>query len=492
MSYRTAIISILIIASLTAVSSAAGPDLSKQMKQSILFLNVSTAPYNQTQPWKYSDIGQRFGAAVAVGDYLVITPAKNVINAQFIKARRFGQNEFIPAKIKLLDYQANLCLLELDKDATGEPLTPVKFVEDYSKGAELQYYWLPASGDITTGRGYLRKAQIRGTSTSFSSYLHFVLSNTSKKTSIGQPYFNNKKALGIASQANSDNEAALIPSMVINRFLENAKKDNYQSIPVAGFDAKPLLDPAIRRFLKMPDDLKHGTYIEKVHNLGTGSDILQKDDCLLAIDGNTIDAQGQFVHKTFGQILFDHLIAKKNVGENIKFTVWRDGKKIELNTVAKTISPDQMLVPYHEYDKQPEYIITAGFVFQKLTRDYLSIWGDDWTGRVKPHIYNYYLNSAFKPTEDRNNIVVLSFVLPADVNLGYQNLRHLVVSKVNGKQIAGIKDMLEALQANSDPRFHVIEFEQFSPTVVIPLDKLDSINAAIAQNYGITKLTNIK
>ena len=120
MSYRTAIISILVIASLTAAASAAGPDISKQMKRSILFLNVSTAPYNQTQPWKYSDIGQKIGAAVAVGEYLVITPAKNVINAQFIKARRSGQNEFIPAKIKLLNYQANLCLLVLPK-RVGQP-----------------------------------------------------------------------------------------------------------------------------------------------------------------------------------------------------------------------------------------------------------------------------------------------------------------------------------------------------------------------------------
>jgi len=491
MSHKPAIIPVLAIALLTA-SSAAGPDLSKQMKQSILFLDVSTAPYNQTQPWKYSDIGKRFGIAVAVDDYQILTPAKNVINAQFIKARRAEQNEFIPATIKVLDYQANLCLLELDKDAAGKPLKPVKFVEDYSKGVELQYYWLPASGDITTGRGYLRKAQVRSSSPSFLPYLHFVLSNTSKRTSIGQPYFNNKKSLGIASQANSDNEAALIPSMVINRFLENAAKDPYQSIPVVGFDAKPLLDPAIRRYLKMPDDLKHGAYIDKVHNLGTGSDILKKDDCLLAIDGHNIDAQGRFVHKKFGQILFDHLVARKNVGQNVRFTVWRDGKKIEFDTLAKTVSPDQMLVPYHEYDKQPEYIVTAGFVFQKLTRGYLSMWGDGWTGRVKPHLYNYYRNSAFKPTPDRNNIVVLSYVLPADVNLGYQNLRRLVVNKVNGKKITGIKDMLNALQTNTDPNFHIIQFEQPNPTLVIPLDNLDAINANIARNYGITKLANVQ
>ncbi len=455
-------------------------------------MNISAAPYVQIQPWKYSDITQRIGAGIAVGPYQVITPAKNIVDARLIKARVFGQNEYIPTKIKLIDYETNLCLIELDKNAMAAPLVPIEFVEDYSKGAELKYYWLPASGNIATGRGYLSKAEVQGSQTSYASYIQFVLSNTSKKTSIGQIFFNGQKAIGIACRTNNKGEAGLIPSVTINRFLASARQPQYTSIPVVGFAISALLDPAIRRYLKMPEGLMHGVYIERVFNLGTASDILQKDDCLLAIDGNQLDAYGRFVHPQFEQTSYRHLIASKNVGEQIALTVWRDGKEIQLQAVAKTFKADKMLIPYYEYDKQPQYMIVAGFIFQKLSRDYFSMWGDDWAGKIGPHIYNYYKNDAYKPTDKRRDIVILSYVLPADINLGYQKLHQLVVKTVNGVEITGIKDMQQALMTENDSKFHVIEFEMDKPTLVIPKDELQAANAKIAQTYGIDKLVNVE
>ncbi|MCK5563627.1 MAG: hypothetical protein KAJ07_00130 [Planctomycetes bacterium] len=500
MSYKATITTLTALAFLTiagctetaAVKENGRLDLSEQMKSSAVFLSISAAPYVQVQPWKYSDIAQRIGAGIAVGPYQVITPAKNIVDARLIKARVFGQNEYIPTKIKLIDYETNLCLIELDKNAMATPLVPVEFIADYSKGEELTYYWLPASGNLATGRGYLSKAEVQGSQTSYASYMQFVLSNTSKQTSIGQIFFNGKKAIGIACWTNDKGEAGLIPSATINRFLKSAQQPQYASIPVGGFAISPLLDPAIRKYLKMPEDLTHGVYIEKVFNLGTASDILQKDDCLLAIDGNQIDAYGRFVHPQFEQTSYRHLIAGKNIGEQIAFTVWRDGKEIQLQAVAKTFKADKMLIPFYEYDKQPQYMIVAGFIFQKLSRDYFAMWGNDFAGKVGPHIYNYYRNDAYKPTDKRRDIVILSYVLPADINLGYQKLAQLVVKTVNSQEITGIKDMQQALAIENDSKFHVIEFEMDQPTLVIPKDELQAADMKIAQTYGITQLAHIE
>lgn len=500
MSYKAMIIAMITLAFLTAAgcteSSAIKKtdhlDLGEQMKSSAVFLNISAAPYMQVQPWKYSDITQRIGAGTAVGPYQIITLAQNVVDARLIKARVFGQNEYIPAKIKLVDYETNLCLIELDKNAMDAPLVPVKFIEDYSKGAELKYYWLPSTGNISTGRGYLSKAEIKGSQTSYSSYMQFILSNTSKPTSVGQTFFNGSKAIGIACWANDKGGAGLIPSTTINRFLNDAQQPQYNSIPIAGFSISPLLDPAIRRFLKMPADLTHGVYVEKIKNLGTACDVLQKDDCILAIDDNQLDAYGRFVHPTFEQTSYKHLIASKNTGDTITFTVWRDGQETQIQTPAKTFKADRMLIPYYEYDQQPQYMIVAGFIFQKLSRDYFAIWGDDFAGKVGPHIYSYYRNYAYKPTDQRKDIVILSYVLPADINLGYQQMLQLVVKTVNGVEITGIKDMQAAMMIDNDSKFHVIEFEMDHPTLVIRKDELQAANTKIAQTYGINKLANVK
>ena len=92
-------------------------DRSEQMKLSLVYLNISTHSYNQIQPWKHSDVNQTAGYGCAVSAYEVLTTANNLVDASFIKARRYGQNEFIPAKIKFLDYESNLALLELEADS---------------------------------------------------------------------------------------------------------------------------------------------------------------------------------------------------------------------------------------------------------------------------------------------------------------------------------------------------------------------------------------
>ena len=58
-------------------------------------------------------------------------------------------------------------------------------------------------------------------------------------------------------------------------------------------------------------------------------------------------------------------------------------------------------------------------MLQKLTRKYLAAWGQNWQGKVNPHLYHYYREMAFKPDDERQDIVILSRTLPAEINLGY-------------------------------------------------------------------------
>ncbi len=150
-----------------------------------------------------------------------------------------------------------------------------------------------------------------------------------------------------------------------------------------------------------------------------------------------------------------------------------------------------MLVPYYTYGRKPEYIVIGGFVIQQLTRDYLRVWGGDFAGKVPPHLYQYYRNHAFAPTDGRREIVVLTYVLPAEINLGYHGLGRLVISRFNGMAITCLADILVAKALNPESPFDIIEFEQDSPTVVIPRAKLESADAMIAQTYGISELSRV-
>lgn len=465
--------------------------MTEAMKQSIVYLKTSFYGYEQRQPWKHRDLSENWAYACAVGEYEVLTTAWNVANVAFIKALRYGQNEFINAKIKIVDYESNLCLIELDPNAMTEPLKPLLFTEDYRKGAEVDFYWLSSVGHLLNGRGYLDRTEVSKSMVSYAKFLNYVVANTSSRTGVGQVYCVGSEPIGIACWSNENKESGLVPAVVINRFLADAEDGQYDGFGEVGFKTSKLLDPAVRSFLKIPPSLKTGVYVTDVYNLGTGSDVLRKADVILAIDGKTLNPYGRFMHQKYERLYFDHLITGKALGDTVLFDLWRDGRKIQRQAKVKNFKTSEMLVPYYQFDQQPEYVITAGFILQKLTRTYLAEWGDDWFGKVSPHLYHYYRQLAFKPTDQRRDIVILSYVLPSEINLGYENLAQIVVKKFNGMTIRSIADILTARKLNPGSKYDVIEFELDNPVVVIPREQLPRADMLIAEKYGIRKLVNV-
>ena len=475
----------------SVASESQRSDLTEAMKQSIVYLETSSYGYDQGQPWRHKGLSENWACACAVGEYEVITTARSVANLAFLKALRFGQNEFIGAKLRVVDYESDLCLIELDPNEMDRPLKPLAFTEDYHRGTEVDSYWLSSDNRLHNGRGYLDRTIVENTRTSYEKRLHYVVANTSHRTSRAEVYCAGSAPIGIARWSNDDKEAGLIPAEAINRFLEAAADENYKGFGAVGFATSELLDPAVRAFLKMPTSFKNGVYVAEVYNLGTGCNVLKKADVILAIDGYALDSYGRFMHPKYEWLSFEHLVTSKTVGQTVLFELWRDGEKRQVQAEINNFKATEMLVPYHEYDQQPEYIITGGFILQKLTREYLAELGEDWAGRVSPHLYHYYLDLAFKPAAERSDIVILSYVLPANINIGYSDLGQIVVQKFNGMTIHCIADILTAQKLNPESEYDVIEFELDNPLVVIPRRQLPAADMFIRENYGIGKLANV-
>jgi hypothetical protein len=466
-------------------------DLTETMKNSIVYLNISYYGYEQYQPWKNKAITEGWGVGCAVADNQVITPAYNIANAAAIEVKKFGQNEFIPAKIKIVDYESNLALIELDPNTIRKPLTPLKFSAKYKKGAEVNFYWLSATAQVYSGRGYLDRATIDPSPIAFSRTLNFAAANISDNTNSGQLYCMGTEPLGIACWS-SNKEAGIVPADAINRFLADTKDGSYNGIGTAGFSTTGLLDPVLRKYLKLPDEIQDGVYVSDVYKIGTGCNELKKGDVLLSVDGFKLNSYGRFVHPQYDALFFDYLITSKTAGEKITFNLWRDGKEQKIETLVKNFDVSQMFVPWYDLDSQPQYFIIGGCILQKLTKTYLEARGADWAGKAEPHIYNYLLNEAFKPTDARKEIIVLSFVLPANINLGYHGLNQLVVDSINGMKIGSMKDIVKALALKPEAKYDVIEFELSEPKIVLDRAAMPAANMTIAKTYGIDKPENIK
>lgn len=466
-------------------------DLTASMKESLVYLEASCVSWEQIQPWRQTPAITVGTYACAVGPYEVLTNARPLADAVMVQVRRYGQNEYIPATIKVIDFESNLCLIEIEKSAGRPALKPLVFSDKFTKGKDLQAYWLSAGGQLATAHAILDRADVLYSNVSFVKTLQYVLTNPSRSTGNGEVYCLDKTPIGIACWS-SDTEAGLIPAETINRFLAAAHKETYSGFGAIGFKTTALLDPAVRKYLKMPDDLQHGVYVTSVFTMGTASSDLKPGDVLLAINNQTLNPYGRYQDKRYDRIGFEHLIAKESVGNKVEFEIWRNAKKESVEVIIKDIKSKDMLVQFYLYNTRPEYLILSGFVFQKLSRDYMTMWGEGWQGKVPPHLYQYFQDSAFRPTDHRRDIVLLSYVLPTETNQGYQQLGRMIVKSFNGKEISGFHQMIEALQLNPESPFHVIEFELDSPTVVIPKAQLASTDQQVMQLYGIQKLSYIE
>ena len=131
-------------------------------------------------------------------------------------------------------------------------------------------------------------------------------------------------------------------------------------------------------------------------------------------------------------------------------------------------------------------------MFQKLTRPYLANFGKDWAGKASPHLFHYFKDMSFKPSMQREEIVILSYVLPSQISMGYLDLGQIVVSKFNGMPISCLADIKKAQNSKPDSEFDVVEFEFDNPTVVIPRKQLPQADALIGTNYGIRKMMNVR
>ena len=74
-----------------------------------------------------------------------------------------------------------------------------------------------------------------------------------------------------------------------------------------------------------------------------------------------------------------------------------------------TLKPVQNLVPRSQYDVAPSYLVWGGFVFQRLSRDFLATW-DDWDSHAPTRFISHYEYGL--PTPDCAEVVVLSRVWP--------------------------------------------------------------------------------
>jgi hypothetical protein len=313
----------------------------------------------------------------------------------------------------------------------------------------------------------------------------------SAASSYSLPVLRDGELAGVLISYDSKDQLCDVSSTdIISRFLEEAADGDYHGFPSLGVSIARTEDSSFRQWLKLTDD-QGGLYVRSVRKGGAAETAgVKPGDVLLAVDGKAIDRRGYYEHPRYGRLSWGHLIrGEKAVGETIALSLLRDGEPLELSATLSREEESERLVPAYLFDKEPSYLLKGGLVFQELSRPILESYGKDWQSRAPLNLLDAYENPE-KYQDSMRRVVFLSGVIPTPATVGYERLRNLIVSKVNGKEIKDMQTLIAAFDGNSN-ELHSIEFEDEHLTVYLDDSVTTAVDSQLLQR-GISRLSHVE
>ena len=457
--------------------------------------------YDWLNPWNKKDVVPRsgVGSVIRVGEkqWMLLTSADLVSNATLIEAKRTKTS--LPSRmyLKRIDHAPNLALLESDDASFFSGMRGLEWGNPEKGQAELP--------DLSSGRIELMQGEITGLTVGHrqvrDAWLPILQLGLKKIPPQGSIVLQKQKAVGMVLNGSQGNYNVL-PKQLINKFLSQSAGPDHDRFSHRGFQWQFFAQPSLAEFSKIPEN-QEGIWISRVLPYGTGSEVLQAGDYLTRIGDWQLNREGQIEHSKWGNVLFDVLFLEDlDAGDEVELGIYRGGQSLNLKTKVGTYRQNGHRVPMKIFGKPPRYLIRGGMIFQELTLNYLEVWGQNWENRAPLRLRLFKQldltrttnASGTKPIKhsSRERIVILSQVLPDVVNIGYQELRNMVVKKVNGKRVVNLESMVEALQ-NPQTGFHRVEFLPGSERVqiVLPVQELVSADERIMKNFQIPRLQSL-
>jgi hypothetical protein len=86
-----------------------------------------------------------------------------------------------------------------------------------------------------------------------------------------------------------------------------------------------------------------------------------------------------------------------------------------------------------------------------------------------------------------DRVVLLTGVIPTPATVGYESLRNLIVTKVNGKPIKNLQGLIAAFDDNA-PAIHSIEFDEENLTINLDEETSSAVDSQLLKR-GLNRLS---
>jgi hypothetical protein len=473
-----------------APAAVAAPDTTASnghLRTGIVSVRVTGQDWNWRAPWEKQAPWTRTVTGLVVPGRKILLASTAFGNHLLVEAQKLGSEERTVARVELVDQEGPLALVAVDDPAFWEGLEPLPLADRAPGEGDVTILRWQRSGLLDAFPGTVRQVRSGRHGLSQTSLLTLEIGTSTDGLGESEVVIAKGRVAGLVTGRAGDAYAALA-APVLAQFLEGASRGEWRSFARAGLAWQDLTNPALREWLGLRPG-ETGIRLTRVARHGSAGGVLKPGDVVLELGGAKLDPTGYYEHPLYGRMLFALLFSDgRQPGETMPVRVLRDGERLELELPLRAMRPEQDRVPPYVFGRGPDYLVVGGLVFQELTRPYLAAWGD-WARRAPPRILVEMDREPEDAVGEPKRVVLLSSVLPDAANLGYQELRDLIVERVNGRAVGRLTDLRQAFAAPQGG-FHVVDFVagQGAARAVLDAAEAQAAAARLQQAYGVEKL----
>lgn len=454
----------------------------QEAQKAVVKLFITSQSWDMRQPW--TKLGPIKG--VCSGFYIpqgILTNAHCVTDATYIRVELPGKAEKVEARIKAVNHQVDLALIELADPSDNPDVKAITFDALPELREKVVTVGYPTGGrQVSYTEGVVSRIDIMAYAHSNIGSLMVQTDAAINPGNSGGPVFSDRTgdSLGVATQRVRSGQSIgyFIPAPVINQFLDDLKDGHVDGIPALGAFMQPMENPAFRESMQMKEE-QTGTRVMIVAQDSSADGVIMEDDVMLTIEGQQIFNDGRVPFRGDGKIDMGYYVTTHQVGDKLSLQVLRDGKIKDIQVRLKPFKV-RVIPTMPEFDTPPRYFEKGGIIFRAVERRYIAS-----LGKALPVSLREYLGTVYGEIEGLNELVVISYVFDATVNKGYSTLvENVRIKSINGREIHGLEDVVKAFDTAKKRRYHVIELES-RVRIVLDADKVEIEDEDIRKRYDI-------
>jgi S1-C subfamily serine protease len=466
----------------TAETDKPAGEVSADPWEGIVRIEASVLMPDYKTPWNSGRPTGGSGTGWLVGKNKFLTNAHVVSNSTKLVIRLTNDPEPYEARILHIAHDCDLAMIEAVDPRPFEKLKPLEIDGIPKLNSEVIAVGYPIGGErVSVTRGVVSRIDFQSYSHSgIDQHLAIQVDAAINPGNSGGPVLQGGKVVGVAFQGYSgavaQNVGYMIPVPVINRFLkdvEDGEYDHYMDMAISDF---PIENPAQIKALGIEDN-GIGVMISGVESAGAAGGLIEVGDVILSLDGNPVFNNGLI--RVDGEMVdMNEVVERKFAGDKVPVEILRKGKKLKIEVILKRFLP--YLTLGEQYNQRPRYVLYSGLLFQPMNRNLMEAHGI--RDPLVSYVFDNYLNKEIY--KERPEVVVLTAILPDEVNSYLQGFQHSIVDEVNGVKIKTLKDVSEAL-AKKEGEFVVIKLLEKNRPLVLKRTLAEEAHPKIMQTYDV-------